>query len=239
MKETIIIVILIVGLIILYMKKSDYSTTPWDFLMVPPLYNVDYTGDLLDVLINTITGDSYVSNVNSIISKCNAVLTTKLIPYTNDAQLNLMFKTADTSGEAGLSRTDKFILRIISVVGYELYAVWCGLGILACAFDSNGKVPWANEIFQQTGIPTISGNMLKLFRLNKKYMVLDQDALTEINAILPSNLVKFTGFNDFTSRINTSDPTVIWFKKYMSIGPLFLYWKAKNVWNLDPSVTFS
>jgi hypothetical protein len=246
MKDLIVIALLVYVIILLHRTSSGYSGSsagnsssgnPWATVIS---FTTLETGDkIVGMLVDQLQEQPCLSNVNSIISYANATLTNKLVPYTDESQIAKMFATADSIGESTLSYTDKFMLRVSSVFGQEVQG-FCGLyGLPACKIDSNGKVQWADEIFAQTG-KNLKENMIQVFKMMQVGNIITDDSVANvINPILPAGLTPFTSGADYLAKLGTDDPRMIWFKKFFMIGPLFLYWKAKTVWKLDPSFVVS
>ena len=149
-----------------------------------------------------------------------------------------MFDIAYTNGESSLTHTDKAILRFTILFGIEISGLpWGSDGLPTISFTNDGKPVWADEILGQTGL-TINQGMIKVMELAKEFGP-DSDKtafITKINSILPSNLTPFSSFDDYSNKISSmTDPSIVWFIKFVSIGPLYLLWVAENKWKIDSS----
>jgi len=196
------------------------------------------------MIINQLESKPFLSNVNDIITLYNPYLTTKLTPYTSETEVAKMFATADSSGEASLTPRDKIILRAVSYLGYSVQQA-CGWGYFptVCDIGEDGKVSWADDILKQKG-QTLIQNMVQVFKAAFSFgansdAIDDETFLNIITPIIPKTLSPFTGKADYLAKMESNDPTAMWFKKFFMIGPLYLYWKAIHIWKLDPAFSVS
>jgi hypothetical protein len=148
-----------------------------------------------------------------------------------------MFQTAYVSGESSLTKTDKAILRFMILNIIEVTNLpWGSGGLPTLSYTNDGKPVWADEVLGQTGL-TIHEGIIKVMELFKEFTALNADALTKVNSILPSNLTPFADVDDYMTRVTATnkDPSMVWFMKFASIGPLYLIWVAENKWRIDIS----
>jgi len=221
------------------------------------------------VLLDQLNDRSCLSNINSIITTMNipyrkwnatsgsAPISLNLVPYTSDDQIKTMFDTAESAtGEAGLSKTDKVILRILTSFSVDLFKLVITIHaanptlLEKYAPTSDGKCPWSDAIFAQTG-ETVKTNIIHILNLVTKMNDNQGPAtatsikpLTDtINALLPAGMEPLdpTQYLQTMRAIMgtknvTSTPQIqsfIWFIKYITAGPLYIWWLAKNKWNLS------
>lgn len=241
MKDCVIIGLLIVILIILLSRRqSSYTTAQLSMLTqaVPQSAAELVSDDVIDIIINQTKGLPILTSVNSLIAKVNtAEPSAQLVPYTSEAQVSNMFQTAYANSEASLTRTDKAILRFDIIIGIEISRLpWGSGGLPTISYTSDGKPVWADEVLGQTGL-TIQQGIIKVMEIVKEFRTLNNAFITKVNSILPSNLTPIANVADYSTRVSASnkDPTIIWFMKFVSIGPLYLLWVAENKWRIDTS----
>jgi hypothetical protein len=241
MKDCVIIGLLIVILIILLSRRqSSYTTAQLSMLTqaVPQSVAQLVSDDVSDIIINQTKGLPILTSVNSLIAKVNtAEPSAQLVPYTSEAQVSNMFQTAYANSEASLTRTDKAILRFDIIIGIEISRLpWGSGGLPTISYTSDGKPVWADEVLGQTGL-TIQQGIIKVMEIVKEFRTLNNAFITKVNSILPSNLTPIANVADYSTRVSASnkDPTIIWFMKFVSIGPLYLLWVAENKWRIDTS----
>ena len=240
MKDYVIIGLLIVILIILLSRRqSSYTTAQLSMLTpaIPQPVAQLVLSDILDIIINQAKGLSVLSSVNSLISKVNtAEPSAQLVPYTSEAQVSNMFQTAYENSEASLTKTDKAILRFDILFGIELASLpWGSGGLPTISYTSDGKPVWADEVIGQTGLTILQG-IVKTMEMIKEFKTMNVALITRINSILPSNLAPFANVADYQTKVaSMTDPSIVWFVKFFSIGPLYLLWVAENKWKIDTS----
>ena len=241
MKDCVIIGLLIVILIILLSRRqSSYTTAQLSMLTqaVPQSAAELVSDDVIDIIIDQTKGLPILTSVNSLIAKVNtAEPSAQLVPYTSEAQVSNMFQTAYANSEASLTRTDKAILRFDIIIGIEISRLpWGSGGLPTISYTSDGKPVWADEVLGQTGL-TIQQGIIKVMEIVKEFRTLNNAFITKVNSILPSNLTPIANVADYSTRVSASnkDPTIIWFMKFVSIGPLYLLWVAENKWRIDTS----
>jgi len=237
----VIIGLLIVILIILLSRRqSSYTTAQLSMLTqaVPQSAAELVSDDVIDIIIDQTKGLPILTSVNSLIAKVNtAEPSAQLVPYTSEAQVSNMFQTAYANSEASLTRTDKAILRFDIIIGIEISRLpWGSGGLPTISYTSDGKPVWADEVLGQTGL-TIQQGIIKVMEIVKEFRTLNNAFITKVNSILPSNLTPIANVADYSTRVSASnkDPTIIWFMKFVSIGPLYLLWVAENKWRIDTS----
>lgn len=244
--ETIIILLIAIILLLIYRRQSTYTpaqVTAFNNVLPNSIRgNSAFNQSLYDIVINQIKGLPVLTAVNNIITIMNSGgLTPPLTLYTSDDQIKTMFQNAYENGESGLTRTDKAILRVFSLVGIALSTTipWGTKGLPALQYTSEGKPVWADEILAQTGL-SINEAILKVFEAAKISTGTIPD-VNVINSLLPENLSRYTSSEDFTTRLRAStyDATTLWFTKFIAIGPLYTLWIAENKWRLDLSWSFT
>ena len=242
MKDYVIIGLLIIILIILLSRRlSSYTTEQLSMLTpaVPQRVAQSGVADIIDIIINQTKGSPVMSSVNSLINKVNTIEpSANLVPYTSEQQIADMFDVAYKNGESSLTHTDKAILRFTLLIGIQISGLpWGSGGLPTISFTNDGKPVWADEILGQTGL-TIHQGIIKVMELAKEFGP-DSDKtafITKINSILPSNLTPFASFDDYSNKVSSmTDQSIVWFIKFVTIGPLYLLWVAENKWKIDVS----
>jgi hypothetical protein len=194
--------------------------------------------DILDITINQTKGLPVLSSVNSLIAKVNSADSlAQLVPYTSESQISNMFTNAYENGESSLTKTDKAILRFMVLIGIELQQTvpWGSGGLPAISFTNVGKPVWADEVLGQTGL-SIHDGIVKVMEMVRESRMLNDAVITKINSILPSNFTPFANIADYQSKgTSFTDPSLVWFIKFASIGPLYMMWLAENKWRIDIS----
>jgi hypothetical protein len=241
MKDYVIIGLLIVILMILLSRrKSSYTASQLSMLTlaIPQAVAQLVVDDILDITINQTKGLPVLSSVNNLIAKVNtAESSAQLVPYTSETQISTMFQAAYDNSEASLTRTDKAILRFMTLIGIESQQQipWGSGGLPAISFTNQGKTIWADEIIGQTGL-TIHEGIVKMLEMIKNNRMMNDGLITEINSLLPSNLTPFVNRADFATKVSSmTDPSIVWFVKFYTIGPLYMVWLAENKWRIDLS----
>jgi hypothetical protein len=240
MKDSMIIVLLIVILMLLLSRRQSSYTDTQRTTLKESLRAADGAPlvfkDSLDIIINQTKGLPVLSSVNSLISKVNTARpSAQLVQYTSETQISDMFQTAYVSGESSLTKTDKAILRFMILNIIEVTNLpWGSGGLPTLSYTNDGKPLWADEVLGQTGL-TIHEGIIKVMELFKEFTALTEDAVTKVNSILPSNLTPFENMDDYIIRVSATnkDPSMVWFMKFASIGPLYLLWVAENKWRID------
>ena len=239
MKDYVIIGLLIVLLMILLSRRRSSYTQAQVSMLTPAIPQAVarlVLNDILDITINQTKGLPVLASVNSLIAKVNtAESSAQLVPYTSETQISTMFQTAYDNSEASLTRTDKAILRFMTLHGLESQQQipWGSGGLPAISFTNQGKTVWADEIMGQTGL-TIHEGIVKTLEMVKNSPMMNDSLIAEINSLLPSNLTPFVNRDDFrTKATSLTDPSIVWFVKFYTIGPLYMVWLAENKWRLD------
>jgi hypothetical protein len=240
MKDYVIIILLVVILFILFSRRQSLYTASDLSLLIPAIPTSVATlvaDDILDIIINQTKGLPVLSSVNNLINKVNtAASDALLVPYTSESQISNMFQTAYNNGESSLTRTDKAILRFSILFGIEIRNwPWGSGGLPVISYTNDGKPVWADEVLGQTGL-SIHEGIIKVMETAKNFKNFDESFISEVNSILPSNLTKFTNTTDYSTKITSmTDPSIIWFIKFASIGPLYMLWVAENKWRINLS----
>lgn len=240
MKDYVIIGLLVIILMILLSRRvSSYTTAELGMFTpsIPSRVAQLVSDDVADIIINQTKGLPVLSSVNSLIAKVNAAEpSAQLVPYTSESQISNMFKTAYDNGESSLSRTDQAILRFTMLFGVELQMLPWGSGNLpVISFTSTGKPVWADEVLGRTGL-TIQEGIVKVMETVKNFKTINDVLITQINSILPSNLTPFASVADYNNKMTgKTDPSIVWFIKFVSIGPLYMLWLAENKWRINLS----
>lgn len=239
MKDYVILgLVLVIMIIIIQKHQSSFSSA--DITAALPFtasVGISLKNDCLDIIINQTKGLPVLASVNSVIGKINSDKpSAQLVPYTSETQLTHMFQTAYDSGESSLTKTDKTILRIMLLSGIGIDELpWGTGGLPAISFTDQGKPVWADEVIGQTGL-TIQEGITKAMEMFREFATLNEAAIIRINSVLPSNLTPFANAADYHTRVPSfTDPTVVWFIKFASIGPLYMNWLAQNKWKIDAS----
>jgi hypothetical protein len=242
---TIIVLLITVVLLIIYRTRSLYTSDQLSSLMQfsNPYFSPTTLNDLCDMIINQIKGLPVLTSVNNLISTVNANgVTPPLVPYTSESQIKTMFESAYANGEASLTRTDRTILRIFSVVGIEFArAAWGTASLPTLTYMSDGRPSWADEITRSSGL-TVDQTIIKVFELVKNYSPTPGEQggppgfFTAVNELLPAGVTPFASNEDMKNRMSSdrSDPAVTYYIKYVTLGPLYIAWVAENKWRLDP-----
>ena len=216
----------------------------------------------INAMLDQVNERPCLSNINAIITEYNRPITNyttgipinlNLVPYTSEDQIATMFNTASANGESSLSKTDKVILRIFTYVSVDFY------NMLKQIYKSNpslidkysptsqGLCPWSEAVFAQTG-QNVKTNIINILNLAKQFNGTDSTIanitlLTDnINSVLPPGMEPIDPSKYLENIVNvttknvTSTPQIqsfIWFIKYITAGPMYSWWIAKNVWKLD------
>lgn len=232
--------LIVILMILLSRRMSSYTTTQIGMLTpaIPQAVARLVLNDILDITINQTKGLPVLASVNSLIAKVNtAESSAQLVPYTSETQISTIFQTAYDNSEASLTRTDKAILRFMTLLGLESQQQipWGSGGLPALSFTNQGKPVWADEIMGQTGL-TIHEGIVKTLEMVKNSPMMNDSLIAEINSLLPSNLTPFASPADFATKISSfTDPSIVWFVKFYTIGPLYMVWLAENKWRIDLS----
>jgi len=218
--------------------------------------------NVINAMLDKVNERPCLSNVNAIITELNApfvrpgftgTINLNLVPYTSEDQIATMFNNAAVSGESSLSKTDKVILRMFTVFSTGFYYILKGVYAANPSFidkyspTSQGLCPWSEAVFAQTG-QNVKTNIINILNLAKQFNGSDSTIanitlLTNIvNSVLPAGMTPMdpatytqTFLTLFTPNV-TSTPqiqTFVWFVKYITAGPMYSWWVAKNVWKLD------
>ena len=241
----IIVLMIVVVILLMYRTQSSYTSDQIRALGSSIPIGQGVSSAIFDILLNELKGMSVVDSVNALISQLNANgANPPLVPYASDDAIKTMFDTAYKNTESGLTRTDKAVLRAFSQVSWEMARLpWGTSGFTALAYTADGVPVWAADMLAQTGL-TVNSSMQKVIETAKKFSGGQmQDMILAINSLLPSSVTPFASVDDYTLRATatlspgstTADPAVVWFVKFVSIGPLYIAWVAENKWKLDPN----
>jgi len=207
-----------------------------------------------ETLYSQVNGDPCMDKINSIITEIGTDIP-NLVPYTSEEQIITMFETAYSNGESSLSKTDKVILRVFTSFSADLFYSLKAIRAHNPRFiekyvpTSDGKCPWSDAIFAQTG-QNVRTNMISVMYLVKVFYnaTTPTEVTDAINSILPAgmeaavpgtfqeciiSLLTSGGYNN--PSVEGQMQTLTWFFKYMTAGPMYTWWLAKNKWNLDPN----
>jgi hypothetical protein len=245
MKIKVVVVALLVVILLLLISRSNSTYTSQQLtagvaIIPSPIKNdAQIIQNLYDAIIKSIKGEPILQVINNIITMSNAKgLNVTLVPYATEEAITNMFRTAYLNGESGLTNTDKFLLRLYSFIGFDLATQLTGGGIPGAPtleYDSQGKPIWTDETIAPLGL-SVNQSIQKVFELAKKFApgsgLTPDDFILEINKILPPTYTKFSTGAGFLQRTST-DPSIIWLFKFISIGPLYILWVAENKWRLD------
>ena len=243
----VLVAFLVVILLILISRSSSPYSSPQintGEVIIPSLIRNDtpIMQNLYDVTIKSIKGEPVLQSVNNIITRASTIgHIAPLVPYASEEAVANMFASAWSNGESGLTNTDKFLLRLYASTGFSVAAGFAGVnGFPTLEYDSQGKPIWTDATLAPLGL-SVNQGIQKVFELAKKYApgtnATADELVVEINKILPSTYTKFSSGDDYQSRNRNSngpiDPGMIWFAKFVAIGPLYILWVAENKWRLD------
>jgi hypothetical protein len=249
-QDVVLILLAVVVLFLLLQKVVSSFTTNDDQTFQSNFTYIDATGGIkstVDFYLATLNGQPMMPMVNKILA--DAMATTlppvqPLVPYTSESQLQTMFGDASKNGESGLTFTDRYLLRYVTVVFILLFNnAQRVLGQVT--WDARGKPSFADEVLPKN--QSIQDNMKIVFELIQSMYAGDsrggvtQGAIDKINTILPTNLTKFASVQDFNTRqssaknVGDTDPAVLFVVKYVMVGPAYLTWVAENYYKLDPA----
>lgn len=253
-KLVIIALLIIVLMILVTRKRSSYTASQIaDIFNKYPAsirINQQVNGLLYDIIINQIEGKPVMTNFNEIISIINSQgAAPALVPYTSESDIVTMFKTAYASTESSLTYTDKAMLRVCSLVGFEIAyrTTWGQGGMPNISHGTDGRPAWTDEVLAEVNL-SINEAIKNVFKMAKKLNESDDgtgswsaDWASTVNTLLPSKYTPFIDFSDFSTRMSASggDPAATWLFKFISIGPLYILWVAENKWNLDQNFTIT
>jgi len=243
--QDVVLVLLIVLIVILLVQKvvSTYTTDETTTFTS----NFRYTGqggsDTINVInfyLASLAGQPLVPIVNGILTSAPSTVAQPLVQYTSESQLSTMFGNASKNGESGLTFTDRYLLRYLTILFIGLVDRLQAV-IGQVSWDAQGKPNFADEVLSKN--QSVQENMKFIFELVKASNngALTQDTLTKLNSVLPSNLTPFASVQDYQTRGSvphnggTPDPAVIFITKYIMVGPAYLVWVAQNLYKLDPN----
>jgi hypothetical protein len=207
---------------------------------------------IIDAMIAQVSEQPSMSIINSAITLLPSNL--GLVPYTSEEQIGTMFTTAANSGESGLSKTDRVILRLFTGYSADMFILLKQIHTVNPSFiekyvpTSDGKCPWSDGIFADTN-QTIQGNIKSVLILLKKFNNVDSSnpkpVTDAINLVLPARFERMEPTTYLATMISISlkpntpvteqVKSFIWFIKYVTAGPMYTWWVAKNKWKLDPN----
>jgi hypothetical protein len=248
--DVVLVLLAVVVLFLLFQKvvssftSNDVQTFQSNFAYI------DDTGGIknaVDFYLATLNEQPIMPIVNKILADAmaNAKLppVQPLVPYTSESQLATMFDTASKNGESGLTFTDRYLLRYVTLVFILLFNnAQNALGQVT--WDAQGKPSFADDVLSKN--QTVQDNMKIVFELIQSLFAgggqggMTQGAIDKINSILPANLTKFASVQDYQTRgsaktVADTDPAVFFVMKYVMVGPAYLTWVAENKYKLDPA----
>jgi len=248
--DVVLVLLAVVVLFLLFQKvvssftSNDVQTFQSNFAYI------DDTGGIknaVDFYLATLNEQPIMPIVNKILADAmaNAKLppVQPLVPYTSESQLATMFDTASKNGESGLTFTDRYLLRYVTLVFILLFNnAQNTLGQVT--WDAQGKPSFADDVLSKN--QTVQDNMKIVFELIQSLFAgggqggMTQGAIDKINSILPANLTKFASVQDYQTRgsaktVADTDPAVFFITKYIMVGPAYLTWVAENKYKLDPA----
>jgi hypothetical protein len=249
--QDVVLILLAVVVLFLLLQKVVSSFTSNDVQTFQS--NFVYAGQsdlgkVIDFYIASLNGQPLLPIVNGILTSVpptNGIQPAQpLVPYTSESQLSTMFGDASKNGESGLTFTDRYLLRYLTLFCIFLFNN-SGPVIGTVTWDAQGKPSFADDVLQKN--QSIQDNMKIVFELFKTMFAgggdgqLTQNAVDTINTILPPNLTKFSSVQDFNTRQATMnsganrDPSTVFVIKYVMVGPAYLSWVAQNQYKLDPA----
>jgi len=237
----VVLVLLIVLIVILLVQKvvSTYTAAETQAFSSNFAYMGQSGSDTINVInfyLASLSGQPLLPIVNGILTSAPSTVAQPLVPYTSETQLITMFGDASKNGESGLTFTDRYLLRYLTVL-FIILLNSAQSKIGQVTWDAQGKPNFADEVLSKS--QTVQENMKFIFELVKSSGGGDisQDVVTKINSILPSNVTPFASVEDYKTRqmSSTPDPSIIFITKYIMVGPAFLVWVAQNLYKLDPN----
>jgi hypothetical protein len=243
-QDVVLILLLVVVLVLLTVRvSSGYTPTQAQQLMSSIPGSAGLMPSVVNFYVASLQGQPLLPYANAVLQQIPTErLVTPLVPYTSESQLQTMFTTAASNGESGLTFTDRVLLRALTAIWTNIVSSpqVASLG-LSVTYDSQGKVSWSDSVLNQTG-QTVQQNMLFIFQLVQTNAggAVTQEIVDKLNHVLPSNLTPVRDPIDWDTKAqtlttSTPDPTMVWFFKYVFVGPAYLAWVAENVYHLDPT----
>jgi len=243
-QDVVLILLLVVVLVLLTVRvSSGYTPTQAQQLMSSIPGSAGLMPSVVNFYVASLQGQPLLPYANAVLQQIPTErLVTPLVPYTSESQLQTMFTTAASNGESGLTFTDRVLLRALTGIWTNIVSSpqVASLG-LSVTYDSQGKVSWSDSVLNQTG-QTVQQNMLFIFQLVQTNAggAITQEIVDKLNHVLPSNLTPVRDPIDWDTKAqtlttSTPDPTMVWFFKYVFVGPAYLAWVAENVYHLDPT----
>lgn len=249
--QDVVLVLLVVVVLFLLIQKAVSSFTLNDAQTFRS--NFTYTGarnsdvqNIVNFYVASLNSQPLMPIANTILSSAPSNVAQPLVPYTSESQLATMFENAGKNGESGLTFTDRYLLRYLTIFFISM-VVSPQSPIGTITWDAQGKPSFADEVLQKN--QSIEDNMKFIFQLIQSTFAnngaLSQDVLDKINTILPANLTKFASVQDYQTRESNSssnqsggapiDPAFLFFMKYVIVGPAYIVWVAENQYKLDPN----
>lgn len=242
--QDVVLVLLVVLIVILLVRKVVSTYTAADAQTI--VSNFPYSGardsdpqNVINFYVDSLNNQPLLAIVNGILSSAPSKVAQPLVQYTSESQLATMFTTAAANGESGLTFTDRYLLRYLTVLFIAMVSTSQST-IGTITWDAQGKPNIANEVLSNG--QSIQDNMKFIFQLVQSSFgnsgALTQDVLDKINRILPANLTKFASVQDYQTKVSgrsTPDPAVVFVTKYVMVGPAYLSWVAENQYKLDPN----
>jgi len=254
-QDVVLVLLAVVVLFLLFQKvassfsSNDVLTFQSNFMYADANGSIKST---VDFYLATLNEQPIMPMVNKILA--DATANTKqppvqpLVPYTSESQLATMFDTASKNGESGLTFTDRYVLRYVTLVFILLFNN--SQRVLGqVTWDAQGKPSFADDVLSKN--QTVQDNMKFVFELIQSLFAgsgesslgggMTQGAVDKINSILPANLTKFASVQDYNTRgsaakdVGSTDPAVLFVAKYIMVGPAYLVWVAENKYKLDPA----
>ena len=245
--QDVVLVLLVVIVLFLLFRKAVSSFTSTDVQTFQS--NFPYSGamgsdtqNISNFYVASLNEQPLMPIVNTILSSAPSNVAQPLVPYTSESQIATMFNTAFSNGESGLTFTDRYLLRYVTVTFISLLPQVQTL-IGTVTWGAQGVPNIANEVLSNG--QSVKDNMKIIFQM---FQTLGgssptQAVVTQFNSILPPSLQPFTSVQDMNTRIQavessrgtTGDPTMVFVYKYIMVGPAYLVWVAQNQFKLDPN----
>jgi hypothetical protein len=243
--------IIVLVLILIWLNRRETYTQDQRSIL-NSFFTSRYTGvtqdNLRKYIIKSIVGVDIVddpslglSNVNLVVDTLNSGGFT-FTHFSDINELNTMFETAYNSGETGLEKRDRMILRSFAWPGVDITAELITTVQITLNYTSEGVPDFTSTIVSESGKTT--KEMLqycftlvdKLISTGGQVDPWTPEVMDYVNSTIPS---KYSPKLDRTANIedliSSSTPTeaTLWFCKAVLIGPAYIAWLAENKWKLD------
>jgi hypothetical protein len=242
-QDVVLILLAVVVLFLLLQKvvssftSNDVQTFQSNFMYADVNRSIKST---VDFYLATLNGQPMMPMVNKILADAtankNLPPVQPLVPYTSESQLSTMFGDASKNGESGLTFTDRYLLRYLTVL-FIMFLNAAQDRIGQVTWDTQGKPNFADEVLPKN--QSIQDSMKFIFQMIQSSTdgQTTEDMVKKLNTILPPNLTPYANLNDYNERQSKTppDPSIVFTTKYIFVGPAYLTWVAENYYKLDPA----